>query len=101
MTQLTDATDDHSLRALDREMAAREELARTERTWWEGLIGGISIGGVVYFSAQWWQVLPMPAVAVLAGCAAAMPYIYFELKRLRRQVNALTHLLLDGKRSDA
>ena len=101
MTPLTDVENELLLRALNCEIAAREELTRTETMWSERAIGGITAGVVVFFSAKWSQVLPLPAAALLVVFAAAMPYFYFEFRRLRRQVSALTHLVLHAKRSDA
>ncbi len=87
-------------KALNRDTAAREDLSESKASWWEQACCGLAAGAVVMFSSKW-QELPVAAGVLLAAGAAAMPYLYFEIRRLRRQVNALTQLVLHGERSDA
>jgi len=100
MRPLTEAEIEVSARTLQRETAARVELADLELSWFERAICGLTVGGVVFLSGKW-QELPTTASLLLAACAGALPYLYFETRRLRKQVNALTQLVKHAKRNDA
>ena len=100
MPSMTEAEMNLSAKALNRDTAARRELEELGPRWWERAVCGLAAGAVVLFSAKWHE-LPLAAGALLTGCAAAMPYLYFELRRLRKQVNAISHLILHTKRGDA
>jgi hypothetical protein len=100
MRPQTEAELEVSARTLYRDTAAQEDLFRHDLRWFEGAICGLAVGAVVLLSSKWPE-LPVTASLLLAGCAGAMPYLYFEVKRLRKQVNALAHLVLHAKRSDA
>jgi hypothetical protein len=100
MRQLTDAELAVSAREIQRDTAARAELTGLSFNWFERTICGLSIGAVVYLSGRWHE-LPITASVLLTVCAGILPYFYFEVRRLRKQVNALNHLVMHSKRSDA
>lgn len=99
MRPLTEAEVELSARALNRDTAARENLARTELAWPERTTCALTAAVVMLLSSKWHD-LPVAASALLTGCAAAMPYLYFEIRRLRKQVIALTQLVLHSARGD-
>ncbi len=100
MKQLTEAELAVSARNLQRDTAARIELTEPNFNWLKPVICGLSVGAVVYLSGSW-QGLPITAAVLLSACAGTLPYVYFEIVRLRKQVNALTQLVMHAKRSDA
>ena len=100
MRQLTEAEIEVSARTLQRDTAARVELTHQGFNWFERAICGLAAGGVVFLSGKW-QELPTTAGVLLAAFAGALPYLYFEIRRLRKQVDALTQLVMHAKRSDA
>lgn len=100
MRQLTEAELAVSANLLKRDTAARLELTATTFSWPERALIGVALGGAIFLSGHW-QELPTAASVLLAVCAGTLPYFYFELRRLRKQVNALTQLVLHAKHSDA
>lgn len=97
MRQLTEAEIAISARDLQRDTAALEALTGKNFNWTERMICSVAVGGVVFLSASWRE-LPLSARLVLVTCATALPYLIFEVMRLRKQVNALTQLVVHGKR---
>lgn len=99
-TPLTEAELTLSAKELRRDASAREALAESNPNWSERMICGLWSCSIIFVSVNWLG-LSMSAGAVLAGCAGAIPYFYFEIRRLRRQVNALAHLVGRAERGDA
>lgn len=98
MRQLTEAEIAVSARDLQRETAALGALTGQSLNLFERMICGLALGGVVFLSGMWHD-LPISAVLLLAACAGAMPYLCFEVRRLRKQVKALTQLVVNAKRA--
>ena len=100
MKKLTAAELEITADSLRREAAAKVELSVQNQGWFERTICALTVASVVYLSARWPE-LPMTASILLAGCAGALPILYFEVRRLRKQVDALIQIALHAKHSDA